>query len=74
MEEITVAGERSTITIDPNDRFLNEEQILLGFRYHGSNSRTTTIMTDGDLDALMQAIIRYKREKAVETLERFKGE
>ncbi len=63
MEDIIVEGNRSTITISTKDRFLSKGEVLLGFRYYGSNSRTTTIATEDDLDAVMEAIIKYKRTK-----------
>ena len=63
MEDIIVEGDSSIITISTKDKFLSKGSVLLGFRRHGDNSRTTTIVTDDDLDAIMEAIIKYKRTK-----------
>lgn len=65
MEDIIVEGDRSIISISTKDRFLSEGRVLLGFRYHGDNSRTTTMVTEDDLDAIMEAIIKYKRTKKI---------
>ena len=63
MDDMTVNGNRSEITISNKDKFLEGNNVLLCFRYHGNNSRTTTILTEDDLDAVIELIIKYKRHK-----------
>lgn len=72
MNRIEVVGQRSTITLEL-DTFVNDGKTMeLGFRLNGSSCRVVVGVTDEELDLLEQAIRKYKREKAVETLERFK--
>ena len=63
MEDIIVEGDSSIITISTKDKFLSKDMVLLGFKRYGDTSRTNTIVTDDDLDAIMEAIIKYKRTK-----------
>jgi len=63
MEDIIAKGDSSIITISTKDRFLSKGRVLLGFRNYGASSRIETIATEDDLDAIMEAIIKYKLTK-----------
>ena len=61
MEDIVVNGDRSVITISTKDKFLVKGTVLLCFKHHGDSSRNTTMVSEDDLSAIIEAIIKYKR-------------
>lgn len=74
MDAIVMQGTETTVTVDPNDKFLAGEKVLLGFRRNGDTSRTVVALVEKDLDMVIHAITKYRQTQALERLRRVKEE